>query len=68
MPKKIKDPSELVEAEVLHDFSPTPEEQVAIDYSWLEESQRRSAEFDAGRMKSIPAEEVFRRVRQRLKK
>jgi putative addiction module component (TIGR02574 family) len=37
------------------------------DCAWLEEVQRRSAEFDAGRMKSFPAEEVFERVRSRLK-
>jgi putative addiction module component (TIGR02574 family) len=35
--------------------------------AWLEEVQRRSAEFDAGLVKSIPAEEVFERVRSRLK-
>ncbi len=33
------------------------------DRVWLEEVQRRSAEFDAGLVKSIPAEEVFERVR-----
>jgi putative addiction module component (TIGR02574 family) len=36
------------------------------DRAWLEEAQRRSAEFDAGLVKPIPAEEVFRRVRARL--
>jgi putative addiction module component (TIGR02574 family) len=35
--------------------------------AWLEEVQRRSAEFDAGLVRSIPAEEVFERVRARLK-
>jgi putative addiction module component (TIGR02574 family) len=34
---------------------------------WLDEVQRRSAEFDAGLIKAIPAEEVFARVRSRLK-
>jgi len=37
------------------------------DRSWLEEVQRRSAAFDAGLMQSFPAEEVFARVRSRLK-
>lgn len=34
---------------------------------WLDEVQRRSAEFDAGLVKTIPAGEVFERVRSRLK-
>jgi putative addiction module component (TIGR02574 family) len=37
------------------------------DRSWLEEVQRRSAALDAGLMQSYPAEEVFERVRSRLK-
>jgi|JRYK01.1.fsa_nt_gb putative addiction module component (TIGR02574 family) len=37
------------------------------DRAWLEEVQRRSAEFDAGLVKPIPAETVFERVRARLK-
>lgn len=37
------------------------------DRSWLEEVQRRSAAFDAGLMQSFPADEVFARVRARLK-
>jgi len=37
------------------------------DRAWLEEVQRRSAEFDAGLVKSIPAKEVFERARARLK-
>jgi len=38
------------------------------DRAWLDEVQRRSAEFDAGLVKGIPAEEVFERVRSRLKR
>lgn len=38
------------------------------DRAWLEEVQRRSAEFDAGRVKAIPAEEVLERVRARLRR
>lgn len=37
------------------------------DRAWLSEVQRRSAEFDAGLVKAIPAEQVFERVRARLK-
>jgi putative addiction module component (TIGR02574 family) len=35
--------------------------------AWLDEVQRRSADFDAGLIKAIPAEEVFERARARLK-
>ena len=38
------------------------------DRAWLEEVQRRSAQFDAGLVKAIPADEVFERVRARLKR
>ncbi|WP_129776720.1 addiction module protein [Peristeroidobacter soli] len=38
------------------------------DRAWLQEIQRRSAEFDAGLMKTIPAEQVFERARARLKR
>ena len=37
------------------------------DRAWLEEVQRRSAQFDAGLVKAIPADEVFERVCARLK-
>jgi putative addiction module component (TIGR02574 family) len=37
------------------------------DRAWLDEVQRRSSEFDAGLVKTIPSEEVFERVRARLK-
>ena len=37
------------------------------DRAWLAEVQRRSAEFDAGLVQAIPADEVFERVRARLK-
>lgn len=38
------------------------------DRAWLDEVQRRSAEFDAGLVRAIPVEEVFERVRARLKR
>ena len=34
---------------------------------WLKEVQRRSAEYDAGLVKTIPANEVFEHVRLHLK-
>jgi len=37
------------------------------DRAWLDEVQRRSADFSAGLIKPIPAEEVFERIRSRLK-
>jgi putative addiction module component (TIGR02574 family) len=37
------------------------------DQAWLDEVQRRSGEFDSGLVKTIPAAEVFERVRARLK-
>jgi putative addiction module component (TIGR02574 family) len=37
------------------------------DHAWLDEVQRRSSEFDGGLVKTVPSEEVFERVRARLK-
>ena len=34
---------------------------------WLEEAERRYSEYKAGRIKAVPAEEVFERVRSRKK-
>lgn len=36
--------------------------------AWLDEVQRRSAEFDAGLVKSVAADEVLSRARSRLKR
>lgn len=38
------------------------------DRAWLDEVQRRSGEFDAGLIRTSAAEEVFDRVRARLKR
>lgn len=35
--------------------------------AWLEEVQRRSSEIDEGLVETIPAEEVFAKLRERLK-
>jgi hypothetical protein len=66
MSKKIEYSNEPVNLEVIDDSLPSTEELAAIDPAWLEEVQRRSAEFDAGRMKSFPAEEVFKRAHAHL--
>jgi len=42
---------------------PDPE----IERAWLAEAQRRYKEVVEGKVKPIPAEEVFRKVRSRLK-
>ena len=38
-----------------------------IEGAWDEEIKRRIAEFDAGRLESVPAEEVFAEARSRLR-
>ena len=38
-----------------------------IEGAWDEEITRRVAEFDAGRLESVPAEEVFAEARSRLR-
>ena len=37
------------------------------EQAWLAEIQRRSADFDAGLVRAVPAEQVFARIRARLK-
>jgi putative addiction module component (TIGR02574 family) len=34
---------------------------------WIEESERRYAEYKAGRVKAIPADQVFKNARAKLK-
>lgn len=45
------------------DDSLTPEER---EEAWVEEINRRMADIESGRMKCIPAEEVFRRLDEKL--
>jgi putative addiction module component (TIGR02574 family) len=42
----------------------TPEEQ-EIQEAWLDEAERRLADYEAGRTKSVPFEEVMRKLRAR---
>ena len=39
-----------------------------VERAWLEEAQRRYRDLEEGRVKAVPAEEVFARARSRLKK
>jgi len=45
--------------------SPSREE---IDRAWAEEAERRIKELDSGKVKAIPGEEVFAKIRKRLGK
>jgi putative addiction module component (TIGR02574 family) len=38
-----------------------------VEKAWEEEIRRRIAEFDAGRIESVPAETVFKEARNRLR-
>jgi hypothetical protein len=64
MTTKIECPNEPVNLEVVDDFFPSPEELAALDRDWLEEVQRRSAEYGAGRMKSEERAELDRQLRE----
>lgn len=46
------------------DGSPDPD----VDAAWLDEAQRRDAELDSGSVESVPAADVFERLRASLKK
>jgi len=39
-----------------------------VDAAWLAEAQRRDQELDDGRVRFVPAEEVFDRLKATLKK
>ena len=39
-----------------------------VERAWLEEAQRRSRELDAGAVDTIPADEVFAKARDQLKR
>ena len=39
-----------------------------VDAAWLEEARRRDAELDSGAVESVPAADVFERLRASLKK
>ena len=39
-----------------------------VERAWLEEAQRRSRELDTGAVDTIPADEVFAKARDQLKR
>jgi putative addiction module component (TIGR02574 family) len=43
----------------------TPEER-EIQEAWLDEAERRLADYEAGRTKSVPYEEVMRKLRAKM--
>ena len=76
MPMKVKD----IEEEALrlnsHDRallvehligSLEPDEDPDAERSWLEEAERRYQEYKGGTVKTIPAEQVFKDARMKLK-
>ena len=54
----------LVESLLVRD---TDESQEQVDAAWEAEVQRRLDEIDSGKVKLIPAEEVFARLRERAR-
>jgi putative addiction module component (TIGR02574 family) len=54
----------LVE-ELLQSLNPSHQD---IDEQWAVESERRVAQIEAGQVKTVPGNEVFERLRKRLKK
>ena len=42
--------------------------QKEIDKLWAEEAEKRVSDINSGKVKSIPGEEVFKEIRNRLKK
>lgn len=53
---------QLVE-KLLGSLNPSMEE---IDVAWAEESEKRVADLESGKVTSIPGEEVFEEIRKRL--
>jgi putative addiction module component (TIGR02574 family) len=43
-------------------------EQQEIEAAWAEEIARRVKDFESGKSKPIPAQDVFREIRQKLRK
>lgn len=51
-------------AELIRDLDPVQNDpEVEIEVAWDEEIARRLSEIDSGKVKGIPAEEVFARLR-----
>jgi len=59
-----EDRSELMRALISELDGPAEE---GVEQAWLEEAQRRHREIVEGKVQAIPGEQVFERVRARLK-
>jgi putative addiction module component (TIGR02574 family) len=44
-----------------------PDDDPDAECSWIEEAERRYQEYKAGKVKTIPAEQVFKNARTKLK-
>lgn len=44
-----------------------PDEDPEAERSWIEEAERRYQDYKAGKVKAIPAEQVFKDARMKLK-
>lgn len=53
----------LLVDKLLQSLNPTQGE---IDKLWAEEAERRVEEIASGSVKTVPGEEVFRKIRERL--
>jgi putative addiction module component (TIGR02574 family) len=62
LPFDIK--ARLVERLILSMNSTHPD----IDAEWAEEVERRAAEIESGKVKTVPGSQVFREIRERLSK
>jgi len=59
-----EDKTELLRALIADLDGPADE---GVEQAWLEEAQRRHREIVEGKVQAIPGEQVFERVRARLK-
>ena len=63
MQLSVEERGSLVDS--LHDSFLTDEER-EIQEAWIEEAERRLADYDAGRAEGIPYEEVMRKLRAKF--
>jgi putative addiction module component (TIGR02574 family) len=54
-------------ARLIHELEPSDDlSEGEIERAWDEEISRRLEEIDSGKVKAVPAEEVFARIQKRL--
>lgn len=74
--QKLKDeiselqPSEKTELlrQLVRELDEAGESTDAVRDAWIAEAQRRYEELASGKATAVPADEVFKRIRERLKK